>query len=291
MDAQLQLHPPTTRKGDKAVIRLLITADDCGLSKGINEMTRIHHERQIMSTGSMMMTGNYVDHAFALFADCPHLELGVHLNLTDGKPLTTAARESDLVQADGTFQNQYALYFGLVLPDQKLRQIIQDELAAQIEAFVQRGRQPAHLTTHQHFHVMPAARRLVYELADDYGVQWVRNSDVRTSPLPYIPTLDWQTDDPLPHKFFVPNYVMSVNGWLISSPKQMVQQLLKLQGVVELVVHPSILEDDTFPPNTGYSPTDRHRESAWLTKFHEALRPHLGNEISLWNTLQDAATH
>lgn len=253
-------------------------------------MTHHHHQQHAISSASVMMTGAYVDDAFDRFAACPQLELGVHLNLTDGKPLTAAARGSDLVQANGAFQHQYLLYFGLVLPDQQLRRIIQDELAAQIEAFVSHGRHPAHLTTHQHFHVLPAARKLVYGLAHDYGVRWVRNSDVRTSPLPYIPTIDWQVDENIAYDFFVPNYVLSVNGWLISSPQQMVQQVLKLQGVVELVVHPSVAEDASFPPNTGYSPADRYRESRWLEQFHAALQPHLGKEIVIWNTLEDTPT-
>lgn len=266
-------------------IRLMITCDDAALSQGIDQSATELYQQGMASAASLMTNFPQVQDAFAYYANFPELELGVHLNLSDGKPLTNVAHHSELVRGSGKFHNRFLLFAYSVFPSDKLLAIMREEMTAQIEIFIEAGIKPAHLTTHCHFHVFPSIRALVYELAETYDVQWVRNSNFRMSVVPFNPMLGIETNgnNNIPHDFFVPDYLISVQHWLDHPPSQLVHDLLKLEGTAELVLHPSREHDDTYPTDVRYLPNERHKETLYIQRFFEALQPYLGNEIEIVN--------
>lgn len=62
-----------------------------------------------------------------------------------------------------------------------LQTIIYDELDAQMQVFICKNQHPTHITSQYHFHMLPGFRSIVYALARDYGVNWVRNSEIPES--------------------------------------------------------------------------------------------------------------
>lgn len=266
-------------------IKLIVTCDDCGLSQGIDQSTAGLFERGMVSSGSVMTNFQNVQQSFELFSRYPNLELGVHLNLTDGSPITELAKRSDLVNSKGWFRNRFVLFARSVFLSSDIREAMEEEMRAQIEVFLQAGLQPAHLTTHIHFHVFPAVREIVYQLAEEYRVQWVRNSDFRLAVVPMNLALDTTPDDgESPHNFMVPDYLVMLRAYLDYPPDLMLRDILKLQGTVELVVHPSTPNDHQYPSQIAYLPDKRNRETRYLEQFFEALEPHLGADIQIVNT-------
>jgi hypothetical protein len=267
-------------------IQLTITADDCGLAEGINRDALRLHEMGLIQAVSIMTNFPAADHAFELFAGHPTLEPGVHLTLSDGRPLTDISAP-EIINSRGKFRNQYILYAQSLFASDALLESMRREMAAQIEQFIAHGVQPAHLTTHCHFHVFPAVRQIVYDLAEMYQVNWVRNSDFRLSIVPYNPVVDKQpADNSVPRPFTVPDYVVSLKDWLGVPPEQLVDEILTLQGHVELVVHPSTASDTTYPNAVSYSPAERYQETRYLQALQHLLRPHLGRGIRLMNSLK-----
>lgn len=264
-------------------IQLMVTCDDVALSQGINQSVAELHQHGMASAASLMTNFPQVEDAFAYFEAYPQLELGVHLNLSDGKPLTDIARYSELVRGSGKFHDRFVLFAFSVFPSDKLLAIMREEMAAQIEVFTQAGLKPAHLTTHCHFHVFPSIRGLVYELAEEYDVQWVRNSNFRMSVMPFNPMLKIEGYNDVPHDFFVPDYIVSLQHWLDHPPSQLLTDILKLEGTVELVVHPSIEEDENYPRDVRYMPDERHKETLYLQEFFELLQPYLDGEVQVVN--------
>jgi predicted glycoside hydrolase/deacetylase ChbG (UPF0249 family) len=254
----------------------MITADDCGLSEGINQTTVRLHEAGIITTASLIPNFPAAQHALMLFRQYPQLEVGVHLNLSDGYPLTNLPRNSDLVRADGKFRDRYLLFARGLFPSDELGAQIKQELRAQIEFLAQAGCPPAHVTTHCHFHALPALREIVYALADEYGVQWVRSTDYRTISLPFNVNVLLARDapQPQPHRFRLPDYLISLKHWLDQPPEQLVQELESLRGMVEIVTHPSAAEDLSFPPEVRYLPPERQRETAYLERLLGLLQQH-----------------
>src|SRR3989442_15337664 len=83
--------------------RLIVSADDFGLTAGVDRgIVAAVRARGVTSVGVM---ANLVSpHAIAeLLAASPELSVGVHLNLTTGRPVSPRAEVASLVDATGSF--------------------------------------------------------------------------------------------------------------------------------------------------------------------------------------------
>jgi chitin disaccharide deacetylase len=114
------------------------------------------------------------EEAAAMAKSLPGLGIGVHLNLTEGKPLCQDGRTSCLLDSTGQFKFR---------PDQlslrsfisaKIRNAIRAELQAQIQWVFDHGIRPTHFDSHKHIHCFPIIFRIVSELAKQYGVSAIR---------------------------------------------------------------------------------------------------------------------
>ena len=76
--------------------RLVVTADDFGLSLEVNEAVRRAHREGILTCASLMMGAPAVDEAVAI-ARAEGLPVGLHLTLVDGRPVLPAERVPDPV--------------------------------------------------------------------------------------------------------------------------------------------------------------------------------------------------
>ena len=159
--------------------KLIVTCDDCGLSEGINLATVDLYEQGFVTAATVMTNFPAAQHALDLFARYPLLDVGVHLNLTDGFPLTGIETSSELTQRDGSFKPKSMLIMNALIARQSFLDLVEAELTAQIEFFLNRGLQPQHLTTHIHFHCFSSLRKIIYNLARKFDIGWVRNSELR----------------------------------------------------------------------------------------------------------------
>jgi predicted glycoside hydrolase/deacetylase ChbG (UPF0249 family) len=261
------------------VLRLMITADDCGISHGIDRAAIDLFHAGMLSSASIMTNFPNVEAAFERYTAAPDLELGIHFNLSEGKPLTEAARRSRLVRRSGLFHDRFLLFARSFFPSQQSLSIIREELKAQMNVFTKAGVQPAHITTHHHFHTMPALYPIVKELAEEYQVTWVRNSNLRLSIVPYAPIFSRKPDT---SKIKTPNYITMLKMWMEYPPEILLSAILRLDGWVELVIHPSLPKDPSYPSDVIYSPAERHQEVLYLETFFKLLQPHLGSQVEIF---------
>jgi predicted glycoside hydrolase/deacetylase ChbG (UPF0249 family) len=112
----------------------IVTADDCGLSEGINLAAVDLHQQGIVTHASVMSNFPSTPHALESLSRNPQSKIGVHLNLTDGFALSRPDQHLPSLAAllarswDGTF-----------------RKWIETELDAQIQVLFRDGIQPDHL--------------------------------------------------------------------------------------------------------------------------------------------------
>ncbi len=85
-------------------LELIVNADDFGISEAVNRGIVDAHDRGIVTSTSIMATGPAFEHAVALARERPDLAVGVHLVLTEQRPLIGAAVAATLVGADGAFR-------------------------------------------------------------------------------------------------------------------------------------------------------------------------------------------
>lgn len=148
--------------------RLIVTADDVGLDHGMTEGAIRAHREGIVTACSIVATGKAFDDAVARLREVPALEAGVHLALVEEPSLTGIALPRDYVE----FVRWYATG-RLRLP------AIVREMRAQIERVVGTGLRVTHLNGHQHLHVIGAIFASVRELAEEFGIRYIRRVDDR----------------------------------------------------------------------------------------------------------------
>jgi predicted glycoside hydrolase/deacetylase ChbG (UPF0249 family) len=100
-------------------------------------------------------------------------ELGVHLNLTQGRPLT-AGYPSELLDDRGCFVGVGKLFATLYRRRPRLAPALLAELAAQVEFVCDHGEQPTHLNGHQYIELLPGLRPAVRELLARHQIPALR---------------------------------------------------------------------------------------------------------------------
>jgi predicted glycoside hydrolase/deacetylase ChbG (UPF0249 family) len=127
---------------------LIVNADDFGRTRGVSAGIVHAHLHGLVTTTTAMVNlpGALQDVAQAL-RQAPTLGLGVHLNLTCGRPVHNPADVPSLVSLDGSFHTPDALIASGHRPNPAH---VEREWRAQIEAFLETGAQLDHLDSHHH---------------------------------------------------------------------------------------------------------------------------------------------
>lgn len=153
---------------------LIVTADDFGLHKAVNEAVEIAHLNGILKAASLMVAAPAAEDAVSRARNLPELAVGLHLVLADGSAILPAADIPNLVKTDGRFSDHMA-WSGVrffFLP--KVRRQLASEIRAQFDAFAATGLQLDHVNAHKHFHLHPTVLSLILKIGADYGLQAVR---------------------------------------------------------------------------------------------------------------------
>lgn len=154
--------------------RLVINADDFGYNHSINEAVRLAGKRGILTSATIAANMLAAAEAVQIAEELPQLGIGVHLNLTDAKPLSGDGAAELLVGSDGCFKYSPFVLAALSTSLHDLRKAIRAEFAAQIQWLVDRGVEPTHLDSHKHIHCFVSIYPIVCELAREFGIGAIR---------------------------------------------------------------------------------------------------------------------
>lgn len=254
--------------------QLIVNADDLGLSPGTNQGILEAHLRGILTSTTAMINMPAAEAGIRLMQQqAPGLGIGLHLNLTTGKPVLPPDQIPSLVDADGMFpynaQDPLA-YLDNLNPDE-----VTAEIQAQFERFVQiAGRKPDHLDAHHHsLYHFPAGLTALFDLARAHGLpvragcEWL--VDEQFSSPRYEMMRQMLADGPAP---FWPDYFDSRFygvGVTIENLRAILTNVP--EGVTELMCHPA--HNDNIQQSYA---VQREVELALLTD--PALRPLLDEQ-------------
>lgn len=147
---------------------LIVNADEFGLTEAVNLGIVEGFRRGIVTTTTMIVNMWAFDHAVALQKDTG-LPMGVHLNLSDGRPVLPATGIPTLVDRQGMFWKRPILFRRLLRGRVALDEVEQ-ELRAQVEKVIRAGITPSHLDSHQHTYIHPGILRRILMLARELGL-------------------------------------------------------------------------------------------------------------------------
>jgi predicted glycoside hydrolase/deacetylase ChbG (UPF0249 family) len=137
--------------GSRSPTQLIVNADDFGASPGVNRGIVEAHERGIVTSASLMVSGIAAAEAAQLGRTRPTLGLGLHVDLHAWR-----------VQRRP---------WSRVRSEEKLKAEVSKELAAQLEEFRRlMGRDPSHIDSHHHRHRVEPLPSLFADVARELRV-------------------------------------------------------------------------------------------------------------------------
>jgi hopanoid biosynthesis associated protein HpnK len=154
--------------------QLVVTADDFGLAREVNEAVEEAHRGGILTAASLMVGGAAAADAVRRARAMPSLRVGLHIVLVDGRPILPAASIPDLVDGNGNFRDDMARAGAAIFFRNTVRRQLQDEIEAQFEAYRATGLALDHVNTHKHFHLHPTIAATILRVGQQHGMRSLR---------------------------------------------------------------------------------------------------------------------
>lgn len=145
---------------------LIVNADDWNLTGGVSRGILEAHRHGIVTSTTALVNLPPDEAVWAELRATPTLGVGLHFNLTWGRPVLPAEAVPSLVDAEGRFPRDPEAVAARAKPVEA-----RQELEAQVEAFETRfGRRPTHLDSHHHLHRHPPLEEVVIDFARTAGL-------------------------------------------------------------------------------------------------------------------------
>ena len=151
--------------------RLLVNADDLGLSTAINAGIIEGYECGIVTSTSIVASGEAFDQAVQLTRSYSGLGVGVHLTLVEENSVSD---KIPTLAPHGVLPGSYGELVGKVLTGRIRLADIEQEFCAQVEKVLRAGIKPTHLDSHQHTHALPLIFPIAVRIANQYAIPCIR---------------------------------------------------------------------------------------------------------------------
>lgn len=157
--------------------RLIINADDFGLTSGVNRGILESHQSGVVTSSTLMACGAQFQEAVALASQVPRLSVGCHVVLVDGAPVLSVEQLSSLAIAGSPprFRESLIGFAGRAAAGRLDQEQIEQEVTAQIQKLQAAGIDVSHLDSHKHTHLFPVVLRGMLRAAKNCGVRAIRN--------------------------------------------------------------------------------------------------------------------
>lgn len=157
-----------------AARRVIVAADDFGMSPGVNAGILRAHRDGVLTETSLMVNGAAFADAVARAAATPSLSVGLHLMLVQGRCAAPPSAIPALANADGYFGNA-PIWAGLrYFFTPGVRAQLRREITAQLDKFAATGLPLSHVDGHVTIHMHPVVMDILCDLAPRYGIRAVR---------------------------------------------------------------------------------------------------------------------
>ncbi len=171
--------------------RLIVNADDLGLTRGVNRgIFETVRDGIVTSTTLMANSAAYQDAVEQISANrnSGRPSVGCHILLVDGEPLSPAASVSSLLESkneNGSFRTNLLPFLGLAAQGKIDSGEIEREATAQFKKIQSSGVKISHFDTHKHTHIFPAVYQPLIRAAKACGIKALRNPFAPVRPLAF----------------------------------------------------------------------------------------------------------
>lgn len=235
--------------------RVIINADDYGFSAGVTDGILRAHREGILTSTTIAANMPAAAAAVTRLSEAPNLGVGVHLNVSQGPPLSAGGRR--LADAAGELNRTAQAVIVMAAMKPWVISSMIEEFRAQIQWVLDHGVRPTHLDSHRHSHGFPPIFIGVSRLAKKFGirfVRWYREA---------LPAADWPPAQAKQRRICkLLNFFGRVNGCLagrmlrgtlgtwgishtgvVDSAWMIRVAHLAPNGVIEIMTHPGYADD------------------------------------------------
>ncbi|MEN6406942.1 MAG: ChbG/HpnK family deacetylase [Thermoguttaceae bacterium] len=176
-------------------LRLALHADDLGMSRSIDDGIFCGFRQGLLTSASVLTNAPDATRALEVWKtlladqsagglpsserrarlDDPRrpFDLGVHGNLTQGRPLTSDY-PAELLDAEGRFPGVFSLFARLQRGGRRFSDAMRSELKRQIERVTDCRLRPTHFNGHQYIEMIPVVTPVVLDLLAEFRIPAVR---------------------------------------------------------------------------------------------------------------------
>jgi hopanoid biosynthesis associated protein HpnK len=154
--------------------RLIVNADDFGLSASVNQAVIRAHRDGILTTASLMVNEPGCAEAVKLAKENPKLGVGLHLTLLFGHSALSPEKIPGLVNSRGEFIGNSVQVGMKYFFKRSLREQLRAEIHAQFEKFRAAGLPLDHVNGHLHLHLHPVIFKILMEDSEALGIRHLR---------------------------------------------------------------------------------------------------------------------
>ena len=264
------------------VRRLIINADDLGINAPRSHAIFAAFEHGVVTSATLIVNGSDASQA-AKHAREKHMPVGLHLNFTEGIPISDPSSVETLLKPNGEFHDRTAIRRAFT--ENAIDPLhVERETRAQLEWFLDHHGPPTHLDSHHAVHTHPFVVPLLIPILQRYGIRFVRIHHDLLPPFGFeIPEervaalriISDEAEAARPH--FEGEGISSTDhfrGLALSgnaSAKNLRHILSRLpEGTTELMVHPGSMTSE----GTDFD-RDPQRQTELMMLTDDTLRPQL----------------
>lgn len=238
--------------------RLIVSADDFGLTHSINEGILRAVKEGIVTNINLIPTGLVADDAISIIKYDRIEEIGVHLALTETRATTNPRLIASLADEDGLLPASRVEFVKKFMSGRIDISHIRRELNSQMDKAAHSGARITSLSTHEHLHMLPEIFEIVAGMARERGIRFIRMLKKE----PILPPLSLKKIfrlsvvsyfTPKTEKIFTRSGLRATDNFmgLLNSGDIEENTLLAMianirEGTTELVTHPGFLDPEVL---------------------------------------------
>jgi predicted glycoside hydrolase/deacetylase ChbG (UPF0249 family) len=161
------------------VRRLIVNADDFGLTAGVNRAIVESHNHGIVSSATLMANGGSFDDAVKEARSAPRFSVGCHVVLVDGAPISSPETVDTLLATRSSQPDKFYSHLSAFSARAMFGGFDRDQLVAEVTAQIKKiqgaGIHVTHVDSHKHAHIFPEILVALLRAARICGVRAIRN--------------------------------------------------------------------------------------------------------------------
>ncbi len=156
-------------------MKLILYNDDFGATHGLTDAVKQSFLNGTTTSASVRTNGAAFRYAVEeVLPAIPGLEVGLHVNLTEGPPQASPAEVPRLIDPRGFLKRSFVDYYLSARHDAEVLKQVEIEIRAQFEKAAGCGLRMNHVNGHQHVHMIPGIFEMVCRMMTDYGMKFIR---------------------------------------------------------------------------------------------------------------------